>query len=433
MPNIGKERLAILEPYREEFESLYSYGVDMEDIKKLILPALTAIGIPEVRHRKYIRDLASFWGIGYGENAPQRNVPSVNVQLANERQKRLLAEKKYRELEKQSAIEERLIETLKLVIQASDNVEIDISVKEKSSSNKAAHTLVALLSDLHVGEVVDSGAVSGLDEYNIEVFERRIVKWAENLIYLAKLKRAELYVPNLEIFCLGDFVSGEIHKELTRTNEVHIIEQVYHATAKLSKVLQAIAPYFENITLVCCSGNHGRTQEKPYYKNKQDMSFDYLVYQMLSLILCEQENIQFIIPKSFFAYRKVLNTRFIAMHGDGIKGVLGLPYYGIARARARLSDILGVDTPFDHLLLGHFHHYYSCDLYTINGALKGADEYSVGGIIGASRPSQVLMTIHPKYGIVSTEQIFVDDNISRKPVIEAPPTWGELIYGDKNE
>ena len=311
------------------------------------------------------------------------------------------------------------------VLVAADPVEVpEIVVSEHNSTSE--HTLVALLSDLHIGEVVKPEQVGGLDEYNLEVFDRRINQWADNLLYLTELKRTRLDVPQLEIFGLGDFVSGEIHDELVRTNEVHIIEQVYYAVKHISEVLLRLAPHYEHITFTGVVGNHGRNARKPYAKDKQTLSFDFLIYQMLGMVLKNQENIEFIIPESFFHYRDVLGTRFILTHGDQIRGALGIPLYGINRVRTQLKDILG-DLNFDVLAIGHFHHYFQSDFVICNPSFKGTDEYALTGFFGANRPTQILLSIHPEHGIVSTEHIYVDAVDIHEPDFSSPKTWADKI------
>ena len=434
MSNVGIEKLNIFEPYRNEFEYMYQHGAHVSDIIKKFDEQLNDAQVPLERRRKFIYELADNYQIKRENTKPDLDyendeVQYLTLQIEKERQSRKIADSKSNSLTKQVSLDTRIVDMLRTVLIASDTVEVpEIEVPKEVTTSE--HTLVALLSDLHVGEVVKPTQIGGLDEYNLEVFNRRMNNWTTNLLYLTEIKRAKRQVDNIEIFCLGDFVSGEIHDELIRTNEVHVFEQVIITVQELQKSLLILARNFENITLSCVVGNHGRNARRPYAKDKQTMSFDYLIYQILAMLLVNQKNIKFIIPDSFFSFRNVLGTRFIMIHGDGIKSSLGIPYYGLSRMRSRIQDILGVDTPFDHMVLGHYHHFAQQDIYTINPSFKGADEYSVSGFFGANRPKQTLLTIHPEHGIVSTEHIFLDDKEVNKPDFTPPLTWAELSNPD---
>ena len=430
MSNVGKEKINIFEPYRNEFEYMYKQGAHVVDIISRFSDVLDEAGVSMDRRRKFIYELADFYQVKREGSKPDLDYESDEVQylttqVEKERQSRRISDSKANALSKQVGLENRLIDMLRAVLIASDPIEVS-EVTVPDSVTTSEHNLVALLSDLHVGEVVKPSQVGGLDEYNLEVFDRRMNNWTNNLLYLTELKRAKRYVPKIEVFCLGDFVSGEIHDELIRTNEVHVFEQVLYAVKAVQKSLITLASQFDEVRVIGVSGNHGRNARKPYAKDKQTMSFDFLIYQILSMLLVNQKNIKFIIPETFFAFRNVLGTRFVALHGDGIKSTLGLPYYGLARMRARMQDMLGVDTPFDHMLLGHYHHFAQQDVYTINPSFKGADEYSVSGFFGANRPKQTLLTVHPEHGIVSTEHIFLDDISVNKPDLSPPPTWADI-------
>ena len=421
-----------MEPVRAELTAMYLADTPINEIVGKYANHLDDIGVPTNRHKKFLYAVFHVWEvkrISTPSNTQEETelITQLSLQLEKERQSRKIAESKYKELSKTHALETRIVEMMQTAVVAADPIQTPEPLKVNTNSEQS-HALVALLSDLHVGEVVDSAQISGLDEYNLETFSRRMQRWTENLILLTDLKRTRLDVPHLEIFGLGDFVSGEIHDELIRTNEVHVLEQVYYAVKEIAKSFMQLAAHFEKISFTGVAGNHGRNARKPYAKNKQTLSFDYLIYQMMTLVLQNQTNIEFIIPKSFFAYRDVLGTRFVLMHGDGIRSSLGLPYYGIARARARFQDILGVDTRFDYLVIGHYHHGASVDdLYFINPSFKGADEYSVAGMFGANRPTQTLLTIHPEHGVVSSERIFLDNVEVTTPDFTPPPTWGDTL------
>ena len=330
-----------------------------------------------------------------------------------------IVERKYKAAVKDVVAVDRFIDVAKDAIQAADPV-VPMSLVKHSGSGE--HRVVAMLSDLHVGEVVSAEETNNLSEYNLSIFVERIEKWTEKVIELVELRRARLNVPSLSIFMLGDIISGDIHEELQITNEGSVLDTVVFATRHLAASLLTLSKYFEEIEVSGVVGNHGRMKKKPYFKGKQRVSWDYLIYQMLALHLKDQKNIKWHIPASFWTVRDVLGMRFLLFHGDGIQSTQGLPYYGIERAYLRLRDLIGSDVPFDRAVMGHYHDPVDTERWHIGGNFKGGDEYSLGRLYKGCRPSQTLLYVHSEHGVVGTERIYLD-NPSEHRLSISEDTW----------
>ena len=323
-----------------------------------------------------------------------------------------ITNKKYNQAVKETVAIDRLVNTMRETIKAAPSVKpLKLTRKESSGSE---HRAIALVSDVHVGEVVSAEETNNLGAYDTNIFRERLDRWTNNLLRLIELRRERLYLPSLSLFLLGDIVGGEIHDELTNTNDANIVEQVIIAAQSLSESVLALAPHFEEIEISCVVGNHGRMAKKPYYKQKQIKNFDYLTYKMMELTLANQKNVKFHIPDSFWTMREVLGTRFLLIHGDGNISTSGVPYYGIERAYGRLVDLIGKDIPFDRIVMGHFHEIIYTNRYIINGSFKGADEFSIGRLYRGSLPEQLVMYVHPVNGIVGVESVLLEDAENRR-------------------
>lgn len=69
-----------------------------------------------------------------------------------------------------------------------------------------------------------------------------------------------------------------------------------------------------------------------------------------------------------------------------------------------------LDIDIDHILMGHWHQSIYLNDVTVGGSLKGPDEYAMNLLrTRADDPSQMLILVHPEYGITTRMPIFLRD------------------------
>jgi len=265
-------------------------------------------------------------------------------------------------------------------------------------------TPVFLFGDLHYGDVVDERETGGISVYNTRIARDRSLWTAEKVVKICRHHlRGGYHLPDLEVFSPGDMVSGIIHKELEVVAETGIIGQVVGAAGVLVEVLRIFAANFEHVAFTGVVGNHGRVEQKRYYKRKAMNNYDFLVYLLAREMLRDQENVEFNIPTSFWTIREVEGHRFLIMHGDNCKSWMGIPFYGLKREylswRSLAQSYVG---GFEDLVVGHFHvpnifRVTNEEVY-MNGALIGGDEFSLGAVSAACDPIQLLFGMNRKQG-----------------------------------
>ena len=306
--------------------------------------------------------------------------------------------------------------------------------------------VVAPLSDLHVGDNVDFEQMSGLNSYDIDIFNKRLYGWATQLLSLVEYRRNIAPVKELVIPMLGDMVSGDIHEELARTNIDNCMQQMIRGANLIAQAIMFLAPHFEKISIPCVVGNHGRMTRKPPLKDKY-MEWDYMLYEWVAAYLRNQEHITFSIPKAFLNSFEVGNRNILIMHGDSIsgagstqaisKGVTGLRAF--LQYRNTLEDAVFTSqddmvTQFDSVMMGHFHRIEEIDIGTgtiyICGTMKGGDEFAAQRLHAINKPRQLVTYWHPKYGNVGKEVIYLNryDNSSNAFIDSVPELW---IHGGK--
>ncbi len=190
------------------------------------------------------------------------------------------------------------------------------------SPSAVTETVLLHLSDWHAYEEVKKHRVQGLNEYNAEVFARRVPRIVDQVI--ARKKRMEggrvWRLPELVVACNGDFVSGTIHDAERHLDAPNICLAAYGCGMTLSLAARDLAAHFEQVTFVCTSGNHGRLgdQRKPNPKDPT-RNWDTLIYLFAEAALRDCKNVRFIIPDSYVASYNIGSKRFVQYHGHSIK------------------------------------------------------------------------------------------------------------------
>lgn len=281
----------------------------------------------------------------------------------------------------------------------------------KKPKNSAA-TLVAMLSDTHFDEVVNPDEINGLNAYNREIASMRLEKWAVNLIKMARHYLAGIEYDGIMIILGGDILSGDIHDELTQTNADTMLSSVLFWAQEIGAAIGLLTEEFGSCHVVSVMGNHGRTTRKPRAKLRAKTNFDWLIAKMIERHFSADKRITFQIPESADALAKIYSTGLLITHGDQVNGGGGIGgiYPPIMRLRARKQqNHQAMGSGFDSLMMGHWHSYLSTPTLTINGSMKGFDEYAAISNFAFEPPQQAMLIVTPERGITIHAPIFCQD------------------------
>lgn len=272
-------------------------------------------------------------------------------------------------------------------------------------------------SDWHYGETVLPEEVGGMNTFNAEVAAERITRLVESTIDLCfnHAGRAKIKYPGIVVMLGGDMITGDIHEELTATNDRTTQQCINDLTDLIAAALERLADSFGKVFVPCVVGNHGRSTRKPRMKSRVYTSHEWNIYVNLERYFRKDRRVQFYIPHQSDAYFKVYGHRFLLTHGDslgvkggdGIIGALGPILRGSLKT-ARSEAQIGRE--FDTIIMGHWHTYITLSGLIVNGALKGYDEYARLAIRAPYQPpSQALWFVHPSRGIVCHWQVLLDE------------------------
>ena len=390
--------------------------------------------------RWYDKEVYSdFDGVLIEKDTPDERI-KLDKKVATHKAEAAFYKKLYEQAVKDSTKKEIIVDAIKNNAPAFSSVKI--SHVSKRSKGTTAQVVVAPLSDLHVGDNVDLEQMAGLNQYDIDIFNKRLYGWTTQLLNLVELRRNVAPVNELIVPMLGDMISGDIHEELARTNIDHCMGQMIRGANLISQALMALAPHFKKITVPCVVGNHGRMTRKPPMKDKY-MDWDYMLYQWIAAYMRNQKNVSFSIPKTFLNSFEVCKRQILIMHGDSISGagsnmaitraITGLRAFLQFRQTLEedmnSTDISDLTSQFDSVMMGHFHRIDEIDIGTgaihICGTMKGGDEFAAQKLHAITKPKQLVTYWHPKYGNVGKEVIYLnrDDNSKNKFQDELTEVW----------
>jgi hypothetical protein len=277
---------------------------------------------------------------------------------------------------------------------------------------KSSATLVVMLSDTHFDEVVNPDEMEGLNAYNRTIAVLRLQRWAENVVKLARHYLSGVSYDGVVLILGGDIFTGEIHEELTQTNDAPILDSLLFWSEQVAGAVDLLANEFGKCHVVSVVGNHGRMTRKPRMKLRVKTNFDWLIAKMVERHFMSDKRVTFTVPESADAFIHIYEHGHLITHGDQVSGGGGIGgiYPPIMRMRAKKhARYMATGKSFQTLWLGHWHQYISTPSMVVNGSLKGADEYSL--IMGFSHepPQQALAVVTPEKNITFQAPVFCLD------------------------
>jgi hypothetical protein len=267
------------------------------------------------------------------------------------------------------------------------------------------------LSDFHWGEYVDPKQIGGVNSFNLTIARRRLETVIHGAIKLSRILSPEMEYPGIVAPLLGDMISGNLHDELTATNEINTMPTVLDLYRNLVPAIKLLADTFGAVFLPCVGGNHGRDTKKIWAKDRNHTSFDWLLYQFLAVAFEGDPRVTFYIPDGSDVLYRIYGIRYLGTHGDQFKssdsiiGAIGPITRG---AQKKLARNVAVDQAFDVMIFGHWHQRMLSSQLRGNSSLKGLDEYAYQGNFKYEPPSQNYWMTHADHGITFDAPLFAD-------------------------
>lgn len=299
------------------------------------------------------------------------------------------------------------LDTAIRVDRAKDQV-ISIRPREIKSGTREA-TWVALASDWHVEETVDSEKVNGVNSYNLAIARHRVERYFSGVAWLINYHSDKFKLRDGILWLGGDLITGYLREENLEDNGCSPVQAIAKLQTWISDGIRYLLKHTktDNLKVICNSGNHGRLTHKVRPATREANSIEWLLYQFLAREFADNERVEFQLPHGVHSYAEIYDWVVRFTHGDAAKygGGVGGVMIPIRKALYRWDTVRHADWTN----MGHFHQYTDVNDLVINGSLIGYNTYALE--IGASYedPKQAFYLVDSKRGKIMPASVWVKD------------------------
>lgn len=258
-----------------------------------------------------------------------------------------------------------------------------------------------LLSDLHLDEVVNSAEIGGANRYDRDIARLRLHATAASFVKITRDYWSGIDYPGAVVALGGDMFAGDIHDELTITNEDTILGSLDYWIDELAAVILMLADEFGRLHVPVVVGNHGRRSRKPRAKARARDNFDWFLGKAIARMFAGDKRVTFDVSESADCTIESFDRRVMLTHGDQTSGGGGIggiwpPIMRLDARKSRRQQAIG--QPYDLLVMGHWHQLVFGPQFIINGSLVGYDEYAFVNNFGFEPPAQACWLMTPEHG-----------------------------------
>lgn len=326
----------------------------------------------------------------------------VAARAARDAASRLAAE--HAELARRLAREEKLREAVFGL--AAEPLRPPSFAPPAARDGRVAEALVLPISDIHMGETIDLAEMGGRNRYDRGIARKRIERYFGQVVKLGTTHWSGPPPGVIYAVLLGDLVSGEIHEELAKTNDLLAMPAVRDLSECLVAGFDLLLKSFAcDLRVVALPGNHGRATKKPEAKGNALNSYDTLAaWCVESWYRARGEGrISFSAPASGDALIAIHGWNILFTHGDRIGSRGGAGFVGPAATAARgmqrlIQDYAGEGHVVDACVIGHFHAPMELEQGFVNGSFGGPSEYSRSARLRSHPAAQWMLSVHPRRG-----------------------------------
>ena len=280
------------------------------------------------------------------------------------------------------------------------------------SAGKGRGTVVLMLSDLHLDEVVDLDEMNGINKYDRKIAELRLRRVAEKAVQIPRDHWSGTEYDGAVVVLGGDIFSGNIHDELRETNEDTMLGSVAHWIPRLAQVIRLMADEYGKVHVPVVPGNHGRMTPKKRHKRNARDNFDWFIGLMLSSVFADDERVTFQVSSATDTTFDVYQWKVLLFHGDetgGGSGIGGIWPPIMRMVHKKQSSHAALGRRFDLAIMGHWHQLVWGPNFHINGSLKGYDEFAKNMNFAPEQAQQALWVMSPEHRITWRADVIAED------------------------
>lgn len=265
----------------------------------------------------------------------------------------------------------------------------------KVSGGDSEATAFVLASDFHIEELVRAESVNGLNQYTLEIAEKRVTQFFQNTLKLVQKEQCATKIDTLVIALLGDIISGNIHEELLENCQLRPIEAIIMAE---NLIISGINYLLKNsnlkLIIPCHCGNHTRINKKLHIATEPGNSLETFMYHHLAGYYKNNNRVKFLISTGYLSYLEVYGFTVCFQHGHAIRyaGGIGGLTIGTNKAIAQWERLRHADL----YCFGHYHQLFDGGNFICNGSLIGYNAFAMFIKAGFEKPKQCFFLIDKK-------------------------------------
>lgn len=268
---------------------------------------------------------------------------------------------------------------------------------------------VALLSDVHIEEIVEAHATPTGNEYNPQIADRALERFFAGLEWLIEFHRSAFCIRSLVLWLGGDLMTGHIHDEMVETTATSPIETMLLLKPRIIDGIQGLLQDAEldEVLIPCSYGNHGRNTRKPYRSRGAEHSYEWALYQDLAHHFEDEPRVHVLADRSAHQYVNVYEWKLHFHHGDEVNYYGGVGGIMIPMNKAIAQWDRARSCHYHHF--GHFHQYLDAGNLVVNGSCIGFNAYAMSIKAAPEPPVQAFYLLDSKRGKTCKSPIWVRD------------------------
>jgi len=331
---------------------------------------------------------------------------------AKERAARHQSERKYRQSEVELAATEA--DLARLLYLKENAMQRQYGAKHRCKAGQA--TAIVCVNDWHTEQTIDPDTVGGVNEFNLQIADKRIARTWERAAYMIDFARKISNIDEVVVWAGGDLINGMIHEELQQANALGPGDATLHVQDHLVSGIRFLMKETKcaHLRFLANYGNHGRTTQRRRIHTAASHSWEYVIYVNAAQILSQDPSF-----RGKFSYHvergemlktqiQGYNCRFNHGHNlryyGGVGGIM-VPVNKAIAAWNRSHGFAELD------VIGHFHQFHSTPNFVACGCLCGFDPYAESIRASWELPSQTLIVMDREYGKVMAERIFCEERV----------------------
>ena len=187
--------------------------------------------------------------------------------------------------------------------------------------SKGRASAILCVNDWHAESCVKRESVDGVNEFNLQVADRRIKRTWQKALWLLDFVRNISNVRELVVWLGGDLINGAIHEELQEQNFLGPTEAVLYVQDHIASGLELLLreSRVDHVTVVTAYGNHGRTIPKRRIAMGYRHSWEWLSYSNLASYYRKRPKVTFKVEQGYHNWLDVQGHPICFHHGDAIR------------------------------------------------------------------------------------------------------------------